>query len=262
MKRFYSILTIAVSLLAASCSPESDFIDTNGNGTPEGGSQDGSSAGTSTTVTPAASITELTSMDISLDETALAESEVIPTDETADSYEDYIENNEFTNVVTITFNGSSASYSGSVSGVDITVNEGTADVTVNSSAKKVKYIVTGTTTDGFLKISLSDNSGNNIFAFSVPRNYSQQGYTLVVSSPKLTQGSSYTFSTGATVSGGTSFCGYTTDATVSGGTSLATLSLSSMITSYNYNSGIGGGGQPGGGNNGQPGGDGGQPGKW
>ena len=632
MKRFYSILTIAVSLLAASCSPESDFIDTNGNGTPEGGSQDGSSAGTSTTVTPAASITELTSMDISLDETALVESEVIPSDETADNYEDYIENNEFTNEVTITFNGTSSSYSGSVSGVDITVNG--ADVTVNSSAKKVKYIVTGTTTNGFLKIysekkfalvlngvnianpngaavniqsskrcyvvlsdgttntftdgtsytdatdtedmkatlfsegkllfsgagalkvyanckagirsddylffrpgnniyvkatagnaikandaiyvkggvinveasaaaskglssdgfiqidggrttaittgtgtldddgtdvsgcagvkadsifvmnggalyckstgaggkgistdqtltvnggtikvvttgaqyvyqkldtsakgiksdgamhlnggtvmvkctggegsegieskstlditggnvmsycyddainsaktltisggnvfamgtnndgidsnstltisgglviasgtttpeagfdcdentfsvtggtligiggttstptqnattqpvvvlggssissgqyiTLSDNSGNNIFAFSVPRNYSQQGYTLVVSSPKLTQGSSYTFSTGATVSGGTSFCGYTTDATVSGGTSLATLSLSSMITSYNYNSGIGGGGQPSGGNNGQPGGGGGQPGK-
>ena len=70
----------------------------------------------------------------------------------------------------------------------------------------------------------------------------------------MTKGNSYIFNTGATVSGGSSFCGYVRDATVSGGSSLATLTLSSMITTYNYNSG-GNGGQPGGGQfGGNPGG--------
>ena len=105
-------------------------------------------------------------------------------------------------------------------------------------------------------ITVADASGNNVLAFSVPRDYTQQGYTLLVSSPKMTKGNSFTFNTGATVSGGTNFCGYVTDATVSGGSSLATLTLSSMITTYNYSGGMGGG-QPGGGN--QPGG--GQPGQ-
>ncbi len=629
MKRLYVSLICAASLLAA-CSPDSDFTnDITGNDTTQNG---GNQTGGSSTVTPAASISDLTSMDIAIDETALTESdETIPSDETADNYEDYIENNEFTNEVAITFNGSSASYTGNVSGVTVAISG--ADVTVNAvDAKKVKYTVTGTTTDGFLKIysskkfalelnganitnpngaainiqsskrgyvilkdgttntltdgtsytdatddedmkatlfsegkllfsgkgtlkvyanckagirsddyvffrpgnniyvkatagnaikandaiyikggvinvetsaaaskglssdgfiqidggrttaittgtgeldedgkdvsgcaavkadsifvmnagelyckstgaggkgistdqtltinggtikvvttgaqyvyqkldtsakgiksdgamylndgtimvkctggegsegieskstlditggnimsycyddainsakaltisggnvfamgtnndgidsnstltisgglviasgtttpeagfdcdentftitggtligiggttstptqsvttqpvvilggssissgqyiTLADNSGTNIFSFSVPRDYTQQGYTLVVSSPKLSQGSSYTFTTGATVTGGTSFCGYTTDATISGGTSLATVTLNSIITTSNYNSGMGGGvgaggGQPGGGNNGQPGG--------
>ncbi len=109
-------------------------------------------------------------------------------------------------------------------------------------------------------ITVADNSGNNILAFKVPRDYSQQGYTLLVSSPKMTKGNSYIFSSGATVSGGSDFCGYVTDATVSGGSSLATLTLSSMITTYNYKGDMNGGGQPGGqpggpnGNGGQPGG--------
>ncbi len=629
MKKLYVSLICAASLLAA-CSPDSDFTnDITGNDTTQNG---GNQTGGSSTVTPAASISDLTSMNIAIDETALTESdETIPSDETADNYEDYIENNEFTNEVAITFNGSSASYTGNVSGVTVAISG--ADVTVNAvDAKKVKYTVTGTTTDGFLKIysskkfalelnganitnpngaainiqsskrgyvilkdgttntltdgtsytdatddedmkatlfsegkllfsgkgtlkvyanckagirsddyvffrpgnniyvkatagnaikandaiyikggvinvetsaaaskglssdgfiqidggrttaittgtgeldedgkdvsgcaavkadsifvmnagelyckstgaggkgistdqtltinggtikvvttgaqyvyqkldtsakgiksdgamylndgtimvkctggegsegieskstlditggnimsycyddainsakaltisggnvfamgtnndgidsnstltisgglviasgtttpeagfdcdentftitggtligiggttstptqsvttqpvvilggssissgqyiTLADNSGTNIFSFSVPRDYTQQGYTLVVSSPKLSQGSSYTFTTGATVTGGTSFCGYTTDATISGGTSLATVTLNSIITTSNYNSGMGGGvgaggGQPGGGNNGQPGG--------
>lgn len=111
-------------------------------------------------------------------------------------------------------------------------------------------------------LTVADGNGNNIIAFNVPRDYSQQ-YTLLVSSPKMTKGNSYIFSSGATVSGGTSFCGYMTDATVSGGSSLASLTLSSMITSYNFSGGMGGGGNPGGNQpgGGQPGGNGG-PGGW
>ena len=102
---------------------------------------------------------------------------------------------------------------------------------------------------------IENNTFNNEIniAFKVPRDYTQQGYTLLVSSPKMTKGNSYIFSSGATVSGGSDFCGYVTDATMSGGSSLATLALTSMVTTYNYSGGMnGGGGQPAGG--GQPGG--------
>ncbi len=102
-------------------------------------------------------------------------------------------------------------------------------------------------------LTVADEDGNNLIAFNVPRDYNQQ-YTLLVSSSNMTKGKSYIFSSGATVSGGNSFCGYTTDATVSGGSTIASLTLSSMITTYNFSGGMGGGqpggmgGQPGGGN--------------
>ncbi len=119
MKKLYVSLICAASLLAA-CSPDSDFTnDITGNDTTQNG---GNQTGSSSTVTPAASISDLTSMNIAIDETALTESdETIPSDETADNYEDYIENNEFTNEVAITFNGTSASYTGDVSGVTVTL---------------------------------------------------------------------------------------------------------------------------------------------
>ncbi len=143
MRRLYIFIALATSLLAA-CTPSSDFDDFDDNRNPNNNN------GSDSTVTPAASISDLTSMDISIDESALDEEETIPTEETADNYEDYIENNEFTNNVTIAFNGTSASYSGEVDGVSIAING--ADVIVTSEAKKVKYTVTGTTSDGFLKI--------------------------------------------------------------------------------------------------------------
>lgn len=89
-------------------------------------------------------------------------------------------------------------------------------------------------------ITVADADGGNILAFNVPRDYRQQGYTLLLSSPKMTKGNAYTISTGASVSGGTDFCGYVTDATVSGGNTLASLTVSSMVTTSNYNGGMGG----------------------
>ncbi len=140
-------------------------------------------------------------------------------------------------------------------GTVIGIGGGTSTPTASACTQPVA-IVGGSSIASGQYITVADATGKNIIAFNVPRNYNQQGYTLLVSSPDMTKGSSYTVSTGASVSGGTSFCGYTTDATVSGGTSLATLTLSSMVTTYNYNGGMGGG-QPGqGGMGGQPGGGG------
>ncbi len=133
---------------------------------------------------------------------------------------------------------------------------GTTSTPTQSVTTQPVAILGGSSITSGQYITVADNSGNTILAFNVPRSYSQQGYTLVVSSPLMTQGNTYTFSSGATVSGGSSFCGYVTDAAVSGGSTFATMTLSSMITTYNYNGGTGGNGggnQPGGN---QPGGGG------
>ncbi len=136
---------------------------------------------------------------------------------------------------------------GTLIGIGGTTSSPTTNVTTQPVA-----IIGGNSISSGQYITIADNSGNNILAFKVPRDYTQQGYTLLVSSPKMTKSNSYIFSSGATVSGGSDFCGYVTDATVSGGSSIATITLSSMVNTYNYSGGQPGGGQPGGG---QPGGN-------
>ena len=109
-------------------------------------------------------------------------------------------------------------------------------------------IIGGSSINSGQFITVADASDNNLQAFKVPMSYSQQGYTLLLSSPKMTKGNAYTISSGATVANGTDFCGYVTDATISGGTTLTTMALSQMVNSYNYSSGQGqggGGGRPG-----------------
>ncbi len=129
---------------------------------------------------------------------------------------------------------------------------GTTSTPTQSATTQPVVVLGGSSISSGQYITVADSNGDNILSFNVPRSYSQQGYTLLVSSPEMEKGSSYVFSTGATVSGGSDFCGYVTDATVSGGSALATVSLSSIITTYNYSGGQnggqnGGGGQPGGG---------------
>jgi len=93
---------------------------------------------------------DLDDFDITIDTSALTESETIPTDESDEDYEDYIENNTFNNTITITYDGTSATVSGSVDDVDVTTDG--AYVTVNSSAKKVAYVLKGTSSQGQFKI--------------------------------------------------------------------------------------------------------------
>lgn len=132
-------------MAACSSSPFlSDDVNDEGSNDNNGNTDSGSSA-----TTYASSLADLTSFDIAIDKTALEESETVPADD-----EDYIENNTFKNEVAIVFNGSTATVSGDVSGV--TVTKSAADVTINSTAKKVVYTVSGSTSDGFLKI-YSDN---------------------------------------------------------------------------------------------------------
>lgn len=101
-------------------------------------------------------------------------------------------------------------------------------------------------------IAMSDDDDNNIFAFLVPQRYSSA--VLLVSSPEMTVGETYTFMSGVTVSGGTWWQGYSDDTAVSGGTTMKTVQLSSTIVSSGSSSGGTGGT---GNNNGKGGGFGG-----
>lgn len=143
-KAIYSSAIIALVMMVVSCSSGSDAIDDLLGNTTSTGSTTGD---TSTSVS--ASIGDLTSFDVAIDSTLLSETETVPSDN-----EDYIENNTFSSTVNIVYNGTSASYTGSVDGVTVTISG--ADVTINSSAKKVAFVISGTTTDGSLKI-YSDN---------------------------------------------------------------------------------------------------------
>ena len=118
---------------------------------------------------------------------------------------------------------------------------GTTSTPSSSGTTQPVAIVGGSSLTNGTYIALAGNDGSNIFAFAVPRAYNS--YTLLVSSPSLTKGGKCTLMTGASVSGGSSFDGFVTGASVSGGSTLASLTLSNMITTYNFtNTQPGGGG--------------------
>lgn len=102
------------------------------------------------------------------------------------------------------------------------------------------------------QLTLQDATGAVIWSFLIPRTYSQA--TILVSSPLLSVGSSYTLTTGATLTSGTTWQGFSADATTSGGSTLQSLTLSQTITSSGSSSGGGPGGGGGHGGGGRPGG--------
>lgn len=121
---------------------------------------------------------------------------------------------------------------------------GGSSTPTSSTTTQPVFLVGGSSLTKNTYFSVNSSTGTNILAFQTPVALNQ--YTLLVSSPSLSKGSTYTVRTGATVSGGTNFDGYVTGATVSGGTSLASLTLSSYVTTSNVSSGMGGNGGPGG----------------
>lgn len=141
MKTYLWMLATAFCL---SCS-SNDLME----GAMERGGAGGTDSSSSTGTTGSLMDFDITWDDV--DEGSFTEvAETVPTDETDGDYEDFVENSSFTSQVKITYDGTSATVSGDVSGVKVNVDGG--NVTVNSSAKGVEYVLTGTATDGAFKI--------------------------------------------------------------------------------------------------------------
>lgn len=88
--------------------------------------------------------------EITLNDSALVEdAEIVPDDEDALDYGDYVENTTWATTVRINFDGETATVTGNPSSVVVSING--AHVSITSAAKRVRYIVSGTTTNGSLK---------------------------------------------------------------------------------------------------------------
>ena len=93
---------------------------------------------------------ELTPKEIALDFSELDEpAETITEDEEAPDYGDYVENTTWSTTVRINFDGDTATVTGTTSSIFATIDG--AHVTITSAAKRVRYIVTGTTANGSIK---------------------------------------------------------------------------------------------------------------
>ena len=92
------------------------------------------------------------------------------------------------------------------------------------SGSQQKAILSGVSVSSGQYLTVKDASGNNIFAFKVPRAYSRA--VMQVSSPKFSAGTTYTLSTATSVSGGDDFYGYSAGASVSSETKLGTFTTS------------------------------------
>ena len=118
-------------------------------------SSSGSFSGGTATGQTAVGDDDITSFDVALNTASLSETEAVPSDETSEHYDDFIENwTTDKKQITITYNGSSATAEGEVDGVTVSIDG--ADVTVTSTKKKVEYILKGSSTQGSFKI-YSDN---------------------------------------------------------------------------------------------------------
>ena len=135
-------------------------------------------------------------------------------------------------------------------GVLIGMGGGTS--TPSSTSTQASLIFGQATITQNTYIAMTNASGKNLLSVKVPRSYTNG--TLLISAPGMTKGNSVTVKSGVTVKGGTDFCGLNSTGTVSDGSDVATISLSSMVTSHNYSGGMGGGPgvPPGGGGPGRP----------
>lgn len=127
---------------------------------------------------------------------------------------------------------------GTVLGIGGSTSTPTASVTTQPV-----IVLGGKSLQNGTTLSLSGADGS-IYAFTMPKSLNQA--SLLMSSPALSVGSSYTVSSGVTTSAATMWNGFMLPDSTTGGTTLATLTLSSVVTtSGNSGGGPGGGGGPG-----------------
>jgi len=140
MKKLAFLSLLISALFLCSCADDNyDSLDPfNGGGTIPGGQSGNNATGD-----------DLESFDITLDTSALSETETIPSDESDETYDDYVEHSTLSRQVTVTFNDNSATVEGNTDGVDVTVDG--ANVTVVNGNKEMEFILTGSTSTGSFK---------------------------------------------------------------------------------------------------------------
>lgn len=126
----------------------------------------------------------------------------------------------------------------------IVVGIGGSTSTPTSSTSKQASVVTSASLTANSVLALTNGSGECIVALKIPARYNGT-YTMLLSAPGLSTGNTYTFKSGATISG-TTFQGVSCDnTTISGGSTAWSYTQSSLVTGGSA-SGMGGG-MPGGG---------------
>ncbi|MBQ8467173.1 MAG: carbohydrate-binding domain-containing protein [Prevotella sp.] len=191
-KNILSLIALISSFaLMIGCSnddPVSDWSDW----TSDTGGNGGSSQTSGTSYTG-----EVATFDVSIDTSTLAETEgEIPADD-----DDYVENTTFTQSLSIVYDGTTATCDKTIDNVTVTMDG--ADVTINSlTDEKVSYTISGTTTDGSLKIYSSKKfqlvlngvSITNPTAAAINIQSSKRAYVVLAdgTTNTLTDGSSYT----------------------------------------------------------------------
>lgn len=150
MRRYSQWFVVGVCFcMLCACSSDNDggFMSS-GNSNTTGGDDGSSSSG------EVDSSGSLLDFDISWDdlsETDYTEvDETVVTDSSDEEYDDFIENSSFGSTIQIAYTDDGATVTGSVSGVTVSTSD--AHVTVNSTVSGVEYVLSGSSSDGALKV--------------------------------------------------------------------------------------------------------------
>ena len=142
-KRFFWMISMLVIAAMTACSSDDDSIDDSSS------SNDNNAATTSTAEDVLSKVTsngDITTFNVDINKASL--SETLSVDENDD---DYIENTSFASTIIVTFSTSgAATVEGDDSGI-IKIN-GNDVIATNETGKVIKYVLTGTTNDGFFKL--------------------------------------------------------------------------------------------------------------
>ena len=143
MKTWKILATMFAATVLAGCTSDDPSED---GWTNESWNETGRQGGTTTDT---ALTGDLASFDVAIDDTQLSESDDVPAASDA-LYEDYVETYSAENVIHINYNGGTATIEGTADGVSVTTDG--AHVVINSTVKGMLYELSGSTTNGSLKI--------------------------------------------------------------------------------------------------------------
>ena len=110
----------------------------------------------------------------------------------------------------------------------VLVGLGGSTSTPSSSSAQCAAVYSGASGSQGTVYSVCASDGSHVLSVTIPRQYSSM--TMLLSSPLISQGGTYTIKTGATLTGGDDFNGLATGGTLSGGTTTKTFTASSKVT--------------------------------